>query len=235
MTDNFLSGSHVADTTPGADPLGLGGKTGYAEIDDAGARTGVPAAPETTPHPAPPAPDAVPPANEQPAGEQKAPADEPPAASKYDDLDDYIQSKFGVSLGEALEAVQSLNEYRQQQVIQEQQRTLQGEWGMDYDANMKIVMDAFNKLPDNQKAAYDNVDGARRLYAEYLYRNPKPTAPNTYRLPQRTAADIQTDRPYDFKQSDLLAMPRDEYERRQDEITLAFARGRVLPDVQFNR
>lgn len=232
MTTDYFPASHDADTS--VDPLGLGGGTGYPELDNR------PPAPDVTPQrdsssPVAPAPDSLlsspppPPAAETPP--PPADAVEPPKAleEKYADLDAYIESKFGVSLAEALESVNELNQFRQQATVEKQQAILKNEWGMEYENNMKVVMEKFQKLSPQEQAVYDNVNGARRLYAEYVYQNPQNT--RGYNQPARLRSDVTTDKPYDFKQSEILAMSPKEYHDRQREITDAYTRGRVFRDA----
>lgn len=227
-TTDYFPASHDADTS--ADPLGLGGGTGYPELDNRAPAAAPPPAVDPAPTndsllSAPPTP---------PADEQQSPtADEvetPKALEeKYADLDDYFQHRFGVSLQDALQSVNELNQFRQQATVEKQQAVLRSEWGMEYDNNMKVVMEKFKQLTPQEQAVYDNVDGARRLYAEHLYQNPQ--AKRGYNQPARLRSDVTTDKPYDFKQSDILAMSPKDYHDRQEEITQAYVRGRVFRDV----
>lgn len=81
---------------------------------------------------------------------------------------DYV----GVDVVEAFNTVQNaakltaeLEAWRQGLVVQQETQQLRQEWGNEFDALMPEVKAYFNNLPDNQKAALDNLDGARMIAA----------------------------------------------------------------------
>ncbi len=80
---------------------------------------------------------------------------------------------MGIDPMEAFQAVQNtqaqlqqIDTWRQQVVAERQMDTLKQEWGQDFDSTFSEVRAKFAQLPDNMKAALDNLDGARLLAAQ---------------------------------------------------------------------
>jgi len=202
-------------------------ETGMPEYTDPAA-----ASPEEQP-PVTPAPTPAP----QPEPEVDNTPEEDPTAEppEFKMLDAYMQKQFGAGLKDVVEMLTDLGNFRNQQLIQQQQAVLRDEWGADFDTNLEIVKKRFAELPDAHKPAYDNPDGARRLLAEYMVQmgvNPNGdmrgrhayVPPRTRRTPPGSAGQ------YDFTQAEINDMARNrpqEYDSRQAEITRAYQLGRV--------
>ncbi|ASV43893.1 hypothetical protein [Cyanophage BHS3] len=118
-------------------------------------------------------------------------------------------------------------------------KPLRDEWGDDFESNFEKVRERFASLPPNLQGLYDNVDGARLLYqqikkeqeaaAEAQQQQQQQASPPPTFDRGRTSNDISAGvaSAYKYKQSDILRMPRDEYQRQAREIQAAYAEGLV--------
>lgn len=181
-----------------------------------------------------PAPEQVPPQETQPPA---PPAPEPPEVEEqvfppeFEKLDAYFQKRFGAGLDDVFGMLNDLGDFRNQQLIQQQENTLRDEWGGDYETRMEIVKKKFAELPDAHKPAYDTVEGARRLYAEYALQSGEMPGRNSYTRPVRPVrTPPNNQKAYDYTQQqikDLALTNPKEYDRLQADITRAYQMGRV--------
>ena len=119
----------------------------------------------------------------QPEAVQQAPA--PPQPEPTDDMIARFNSREGQRMREEFKQImgidpmdafttvtqtqqqlQQINQWRQQVMVERQMDDLRQEWGAEFDSTFSEVRERFNQLPDNMKAALDNLDGAKLLAAQ---------------------------------------------------------------------
>lgn len=144
-----------------------------------------------------------------------------------------FQEYFGVDPQEAAQRFQELQQFRQQQLIQQQQAELQREWGDAYQERLEAVKEYFNnRLTPEQQQALDNADGARLIWARIQQEQManQPQVPNyqqtTGQPPQQRVQQAATPQ-YKFTKSQIDKMSRAEYENNIKEIEDAIMNGLV--------
>lgn len=179
-------------------------------------------------------------AEEQPQDEvAEIPEDIKAIKEKHgDDLDKYIdwyvQHKYGIDLANASQSLAYLQNFQQTQAREAQLGELKQEWGDDFEDNFNAVKEYFEtNIPENERATYDNVRGAKMIFALIQQerqrqgiqpkRNPRPPA-NPKAVRQGPGARAQ----YDFVEAEVEAMPTSEYVKIAQAYTEAWMKGRVL-------
>jgi hypothetical protein len=149
-------------------------------------------------------------------------------------LNEYMQSKFGVSPDEFNQRFSELQQFRQQQLIQQQQSELQKEWGNQFDERLNLVKEYFNNnLTPEQQSALDNADGAKLIWAKIQQEQSanQPNVPNyqqqsSNQTPMQRVNNASTPN-YMFTRSQIDSMSTQEYQKNIKDIEYAFVNGLV--------
>lgn len=134
-------------------------------------------------------------------------------------------------------------------IVQQQQRDmalqpLKQEWGDEFDTRMDSVRQLWEKLPENERAIYDSVEGVRFLAARVQAQQPTAeqpaavggsgvesatTQPGVPSLDRKTVPSaLTTGAPqYRYTRSQLTSMPKNEYVQQQADIAKAYSEGAV--------
>jgi hypothetical protein len=181
--------------------------------------------------------------NDKPADEK--PSEKSPSAE--DDLDDVfvdkvskaLEKRFGLSIDDIVAVLNGADTIVQQTAVQKQEQELREFWGDEnYEENMQLVAERFAKLPEELQEKYDNVEGAKLLWA--LIQQERGVKESRKAKPQReTVRFIQGGKQAPgqgaaantFKVSELLEMSQEEYRKNLPIIEAAFRDGRVINDV----
>jgi hypothetical protein len=149
-------------------------------------------------------------------------------------LNEYMQSKFGVSPDEFNQRFSELQQFRQQQLIQQQQGELQKEWGNQFDERLNLVKEYFNNnLTPEQQSALDNADGAKLIWARIQQEQSsnQPNVPNyqqqsSHQTPMQRVNNASTPN-YMFTRNQIDNMSTQEYQKNIKDIEYAFVNGLV--------
>ena len=149
-------------------------------------------------------------------------------------LNEYMQTKFGVSPDEFNQRFSELQQFRQQQLIQQQQSELQKEWGNQFDERLNLVKEYFNNnLTPEQQSALDNADGAKLIWARIQQEQSanQPNVPNyqqqsSNQTPMQRVNNASTPN-YMFTRSQIDSMSTQEYQKNIKDIEYAFVNGLV--------
>jgi hypothetical protein len=183
-----------------------------------------------------------------PKEEEEAPKpDEKPEEDGDDDIDDVFISKveralekrFGLSIDEIIDVLNGADAVVRETAVEKQERELREFWGEDaYEANMSAVAERFAKLPPELQEKYDNVEGAKLLWAlvqqEQNAKNQRKATPqrDTVRfIKGGKQATGQGAAANTFKMSELLEMSQAEYQKNLSVIEQAFKDNRVINDI----
>lgn len=159
--------------------------------------------------------------------EAEAPADEEDKQETIDfDLNVAIQKQFGVS-GEDLKAgIEFIKDLQYQQAQVAATNALSQQWNvpaLEVSRRLGIIADEFNKLPENERAALDNIEGAIQIWNDIENRDGVKSA----RLTKTSGTSTKKKAQYDFTQQQIDAMTPEERQRRDKAIQIAYANGRV--------
>lgn len=108
-------------------------------------------------------------------------------------------------------------------------KPLRDEWGENFDTIFAKVQERFKQLPPHLQAIYDNTDGARFLYQQLLEEEKKSgnSVPTFDRGTTSNGGSGLPNGRYRYKQSEILAMKKDEYQKQARDIQQAYAQGLV--------
>lgn len=139
-----------------------------------------------------------------------------------------FKETFGIEPAEAVELVNSLTAFRDEQTLMRQWQTTPS----DYDSRMKAVREFYNTLPEDGRDQFNNVQGAAAIWEHLQTLAPKATAdatsPTTAKGRSSKSKTKQTKKPaFDFTKTQILTMPKDEYHRKLPAISRAYQTGRV--------
>jgi hypothetical protein len=137
-------------------------------------------------------------------------------------FDQEFEKRFGLPVDEARETINSLIAFKDEMAL------MRG-WGIspaDYDSRMKAVKEFFVTLPENKQAEFNSPEGAKAIW-EHLDKQ------NQSKRSTRKAATTSTkaQKSAQLKKSDILRMPKEEYNRRLPEINQAYRKGLVIEDI----
>jgi hypothetical protein len=156
----------------------------------------------------------------EPAEETEAEVDETIPSQFAEDF----KKSFGIEPQEAVELVNSLSVFKDEMLLMR-------EWGVDpgtYDSRMSQVREFYNTLPEEGKARYNSVDGARAIW-EHIGKNQAVKTKTTVRPGGKSTTPPKP--PVAFKKSEILAMSPADYARKLPQINKAWQEGRVIEDV----
>lgn len=129
--------------------------------------------------------------------------------------DELVQMKEFVETAKAAQAAESLR----------------NEWGVDkdeFDQRMQLVLQRFETLTPQMQQSLDNNDGIKLLWTSIQAEQGAsvPQRPNVPTFDRSGGASVKQS-PYQFTQSELNALPADQYARMNTQILLAYANGQV--------
>lgn len=153
-------------------------------------------------------------------------------------VDTELKNLMGVGLVEVYGIIQELTEFKNAYYIERQQNELKSEWGVSYEDNFKAVQEKWESLPQVQKQALNNPDGARLLLAliekERNTGNTKSGSTGKQTVPQyqksTAASSSETSMSGKIRYSEILKMSEEDYRKNQTVIEKAFKEGRVIRD-----
>lgn len=145
------------------------------------------------------------------------------------DLIDHYLDERGIDLDVATASLTDLQQFRNQQIIDAQLNELRNDWGDDFTSNYNEVKKYFvEKLGANP--AFDTVEGARMIWARIAQERGQLEPKGRKKSPSVTTTTKKTQpgsKTYKFRQSEIMSMSSEEYNRRADEITQAWMNGQV--------
>lgn len=145
-------------------------------------------------------------------------------------VDAELKSLLGAGLTDVYGMLKELNEFRQQYYTEQQLNVLKNEWGSTYDQNMQMVHERWSKLPEDQKGALNNVDGARLLLAliekEQKGNNTQKQSPK-YVKGSSTGQGVSNAK---IRMSDIMKMDEATYRKNEPLIQKAIREGRLIRD-----
>lgn len=140
---------------------------------------------------------------------------------------------FGSSPQAAIEAVESVSRQVAELKVELAQKELQVEWGSSYDSNLEEVRNYWGNLPEEQKAALDNIDGARLIHAKL--QQDKTNARSNYPGFQRTQSNVAAPQGNTnggvFLMSEYMKLSSAEKDRVLPQLLAAKQSGRLVNDV----
>jgi len=146
-------------------------------------------------------------------------------------VDSEVKELLGVGLTEVYGLLNELQQFKAQYILEQQTNTLKQEWGDDYQDTLREVKGYWEKLPDAQKKALDNVEGARLIHALLT----KEKKAGTARQPQyirQGSVRPRSGATAKFRMSEVVKLSEAEYIRIQPQLEEAFRRGQVINDIR---
>lgn len=139
-----------------------------------------------------------------------------------------FESTFGIKPDEAVDLVNSLQAFRDEQ-------TLMRQWQVsptEYDERMSQVREFYNTLPENGREKFNTVEGANAIWTHLQNigqaKVPTQSSKSSASIPRSRSRQAKPAKPaYDFTAEEITKMPKDEYQRKLPLITKAFQTGRV--------
>lgn len=174
------------------------------------------------------------PSKEQPeedtSGEDEdLPEDDKKIKERLLHVDKEVQELLGVGLTEVYGLLQELQAFKAQYVVEQQTNILKSEWGDNYQETLQEVKGYWEKLPEAQKKALDNVEGARLIHA--LITKDKAHQPSSQYVRQGSVKARSGATPK-FRMSDVVKLSEADYIRIQPQLEEAFRRGQVVNDIR---
>lgn len=146
-------------------------------------------------------------------------------------VDSELKSLLGAGLSDVYGMLKELTDFRNQYYTEQQLNVLKGEWGQTYDSNMQMVHERWAKLPEDQKGALNNVDGARLLLA-LIEKEQKgkqtPQATSNPKYVKGTSTGGQSSNK--IRMSDIMKMDEATYRKNEPLIQKAIREGRLIRD-----
>lgn len=151
-------------------------------------------------------------------------ADEDSAEAKAKAFGDAFKDATGYSVEDVKSIIEELRSYQQQRSADEGVTQMAAEWGVtsaEASERLAIVAAEFNKLKATDKPKYDNVQGARKLWANYSARQKAPTSS------KGSATTSSARKGSTLTRAEIDAMSPAERASRHGEIVLAYSQGLV--------
>jgi hypothetical protein len=164
---------------------------------------------------------------------------EPEATEPVDELetqkDDEALEAFAKQLeqfyGITPDGLREMKEFVETAKAAQAAESLRNEWGVErdeFDQRMNLVLERFEKLPPTMQQALDNNEGIKLLWNN-IQAEQGATTPQRPNVPtfDRANRGAPTQSPFLFTQSELNALPADQYAKMNPQILLAYANGQV--------
>ncbi|MBD2200155.1 MULTISPECIES: hypothetical protein [Calothrix] len=154
---------------------------------------------------------------------------EPPQYStpEFKQFNEQFKQYAGVDFKEAVNMVQELQAFKQQQTVNSQLNTLKQEWGVDdkeVTQRLELIRERFVKYPPQLQAQLDNPEGAKLIWAKLEQERQVSSVPQLDRG-RRTTPGSNTK--YLFSKSQIDKMSDSEYRQNANKIMYAYANGLV--------
>lgn len=173
-------------------------------------------------------PEVEEPDNEQATQEKEIQqsTEEQDTASSFD-LDAVLNEKYGINSEDLKAGIEFVKSFQTSQMQVQAYQSLGESWGVDQNEvsrRLAIVAEEFQKLPEEERPAYDNVNGALKIWKDLESR-----VGVSAKTPMRgkTAKSPSSKSSYDFTQAQIDAMGPEERQRNDRRIQAAYAAGRV--------
>lgn len=147
-------------------------------------------------------------------------------------VDKEVQNLLGVGLTEVYGLLQELQAFKAQYVVEQQTSILKQEWGANYEETLQEVRGYWEKLPETQKQALDNVEGARLIHALISKEKGSKAASQQSPYVRQGSARPRSGANPKFRMSEVVKLSEADYQRIQPELEDAFRRGLVINDIR---
>lgn len=164
---------------------------------------------------------------------EEEPEDDKKLRERLLHVDKEVKELLGVGLHDVYGLLQELQQFKAQYVVQQQTELLKQEWGDNYQDTLREVKGYWEKLPDAQKKALDNVEGARLIYALLTKERAAPARQNSSsQYIRQGSARPRSGATPKFRMSELVKLSEAEYARIQPQLEAAFRSGQVINDIR---
>lgn len=165
------------------------------------------------------------PAEPQPTQQQQPEQQSQPDA-EFESFSQQFQKYTGVDFKSAVNLMQEMQQFKAQQVVQQQESQLQQVWGVqgeEYTQRINAVRERFAKYPKDLQAKLDNVEGAQLIWAKL--QQEQALGKSVPSLDRGAPAPRQTK--YMYTEQQILKMSNDEYAKNAQRIAYAWQNGLV--------
>lgn len=167
---------------------------------------------------------------QQQSAQETAPVEQPPAEQQQQESPEFVkqlQEMYGISpddLKAGIEYIKQDMQVRQVQLIHNEMQKLWGINQTEFIQRMGLIEQEFNSLPENERAQFDSAQGAFALW-DRIQRNQR--AVGSYAGGSGTVPAGNPQVPYDYEESQIMAMSPEQRAREDKKILQAYAQGRV--------
>lgn len=150
-------------------------------------------------------------------------------------VDREVKELLGVGLHDVYGLLQDLQQFKAQYVVEQQTNILKQEWGENYQDTLLEVKGYWEKLPEAQKKALDNVEGARLIHALLTKDKAAASSASARQNPQfirQGSVRPRSGAAAKFRMSEVVKLSESEYMRIQPELEAAFRNGQVVNDIR---
>lgn len=149
-------------------------------------------------------------------------------APGYQEFSEDFKKFTGLELNKAVELINELQSYKQQQLIDNQRNQLQTAWGIagkDFDTRLQQVQERFAKYPPELQVRLDNPEGAQLIWAKIQQEqtSKQKQIPQLQKGSKSTAAKSN----HLFTRQQISKMSDSEYSANAAKIAYAYANGLV--------
>lgn len=136
-----------------------------------------------------------------------------------------FKANFGLEVEEAVSLVGDLQNFRAEM-------GLMREWGVsptEYDSRMQQVLSFYSNLPEDSRAQFNSVEGAKAIWNHLAQQ--QPTTKSTAKSSAKSRGSFNkppTQKAKVWTESEILAMDDTTYRANYGEITRAYMEGRVV-------
>ena len=163
---------------------------------------------------------------------EEEPEDDKKLRERLLHVDKEVKELLGVGLHDVYGLLNELQQFKAQYVLEQQTNTLKQEWGDNYQDTLREVKGYWEKLPDAQKKALDNVEGARLIHALLMKERVAPARQNSSQYIRQGSVRPRSGATAKFRMSELVKLSEAEYARIQPQLEAAFRSGQVINDIR---
>lgn len=154
----------------------------------------------------------------------------PPEQTTPETTPEFVQQlhqAYGITPEDLKFGIEYMKQQVQVQQLEQIHRGVQEMWGVDtqeYNQRMQMVTDEFKRLPETERAKYDNVQG---IYALWDRISRSQRAQQVYATGGNSANTPAQSSPYDFTEEQINNMTPEERQKNDRLILKAYAERRV--------